>query len=174
MSFIDDVRSEYSARDRSPSLDYEDVLINGAVEGVKSGIRKAVEASKNEFWYMERYVWVYDEWMNESKSSLSGGSWGEVESYRTDESDCGILGGYFNRRVSGIVPYKEGWDIDFEYIRRSLEERLWELGCKKVDLVIGPVRIPIYRWEKGLFGTKKKVPTGNDKVVYKWAVRVSW
>ena len=170
-SFIDDLKSEYSSK--SPSHDYEDVMIGIEIEGVKNGIRKAIEASQDEYWHINRRVWVYDEWLNESRSSFGGGSWSEVESYRTDESDCGVWDGSFDRAVTGIVPYKKPWEIDFEYIRKTLEERLWELGCKEVNLIIGPVNITTYRYEKGLFGTKKKVPTGS-KTVYKWAVRVAW
>lgn len=162
-SFIEDAKAEELAR--RGSHEPEDALVNGAVETVKCGIRDAIRAARNEFWYIDANEWIYDSWTPLSKRSIEPGFWDELERYRTSES--GIREDLLRARI-----YKSAGELDWDYINRVLRERLEDLGCKEIFILIGPVELTRYKMKKGLFG-KKRVPNGSI-LVYKWAVRVAW
>ena len=163
----------------SSSHKYEDVVIQGQILDAKDNIKMAIRDKKNSAtWYYshdsyENYTFPesalsFDGYMN---SDLSGG---EFNNYARD-----VVHYLYNR----VYQYKAGGpgepsSFDYAYVEKNVKAELIKLGCKRVDVFIGPKTVSVSR----PVSSKKNFLTGKTTWTYqnvntnviKWIISVSW
>ena len=174
-SFIEQTKRKHA----NPGTEYEDYLIAGEIEHVKSMIEYAIKNNKNNI----TWTYCYDSYDSFTSliDNLYNGDIFNVNKYFDSPTDVNIisLGGladYFTQWIKknhGYPPSAPNM-INFDYIKRNLEKELYNLGCKTVRMNIGPKIVKTTRLvKKGSF-FKPDIYEDVSSTVTEWLISISW
>lgn len=174
-TFIDQVKRNNSTR----GTEYEDYLIAGEIEHVKSMIEFAVKKNRNSI----TWTYKYDSYESITLQidDLYNGNIYNVEQYL--DSPCDVDFFSYGGLCYYLATWKDGMNaqhyspsrpdsLNFDYIKRKLEKELYNLGCKSVRLLIGPQTVSYRKYvKKGLFHETYEDATTT---VTAWVISISW
>ena len=177
-TFIDDAIKNYSN-----NREFEDAVIQGQIIDAKSIIQQAIMRNKNSATWIYGYD-SYDSYTDRICDLYQEYSGVDFANYKTSTSSAdkhNAFNGVCEYLINLVYHHKGGPAIpptfDYAYVERTVEKELWNLGCKRVEVIIGPRTV---RGKKRI--GKKSFLTGKYKYqdydtdieVIKWMISISW
>lgn len=178
-TFIEGETSKYN--NRYHNHEYENVIVQGQIIDAKNVIRSAIEHNKKHVaWYYDYEN--YDSFLTRRDDIFPNFYSDTFATYKTTTySTCGEFRVGVCRYFYDLVfNHKAGGpstpdSFDYAYVERKIKKELQNLGCKQVELFIGPKTLTVSEpvGKKSLLTGKYKYQNVN-KTVYKWMISISW
>ena len=167
----------------SGNHDYEDVIVQGQIIEAKGLIQEAIKANKNSVTWYYRYD-SYESFISRIDTIYPGPYADSFAGYKTDANltagEYNSYGGTCDHLYNLVFDHKGGGpkiptSFNYEYAKSQIEKELYSLGCKQVEVYIGPKTITVSKpVGKPNFLTGKYKYQDVTVNVVKWMISISW